>query len=69
MSAGARASGADDPRRAGGADEPAGADDADAVPATEDEHHPKGTLLLSVVFLVVLAGAWLLMYITLLERS
>ncbi len=38
-------------------------------PAAGDEPHPKGTLLLSVVFLVALAGAWLLMYVTLLERS
>lgn len=60
MSRAARASGADDPRSADGADA-----ELDAA----EEPHPKGTFLLSIVFLLVLAGAWLLMYITLIERS
>lgn len=34
-----------------------------------DEAPPRGTLLLSVLFLVVLAGAWWLMYFVLIERG
>ena len=42
---------------------------AEAEAGDEAEPHPKGTLLLGVVFLLVLSGAWLLMYFTLIERS
>lgn len=37
--------------------------------ADADEAPPRGTLLLSVLFLVVLAGAWWLMYFVLIERG
>lgn len=40
---------------------PSAADDA--------EPHPKGTLLLGVLFLILLAGMWFAMYVTLIGRS
>jgi hypothetical protein len=43
--------------------------DPDATPEEDREPHPRGTLLLGLIFLVLLAGAWLLMYFTLLSRG
>lgn len=45
------------------------ADGAASETAEADEAPPRGTLLLSVLFLVVLAGAWWLMYFVLIERG
>lgn len=41
----------------------------EAGEAGADEAPPRGTLLLAVLFLVVLAGAWWLMYFVLIERG
>lgn len=42
---------------------PEGADDADP------EGHPKGTLVLSALFIVLMAGTWLFAYFTMIVRS
>lgn len=52
-----------------GADGAVGEADEAAEAAEADEAPPRGTLLLAVLFLVVLAGAWWLMYFVLIERG
>lgn len=42
---------------------------ADPTPEEDREPHPRGTLLLGVLFLILLAAAWLVMYFTLLSRG
>ena len=46
----------------------------DAVPVAADDHdepegHPKGTLVLGALFILLMAATWLYAYFTLIARS
>ena len=43
--------------------------DARPGPAPEDDEHPRGTFFLTLVFLLMIAGAWFWMYATLIGRT
>lgn len=50
-------------------DEPSDEAPSDDAPPEEGEGHPRGTLVLSGLFIVLMAATWLFMYFTLLARS
>ncbi len=45
------------------------ASDEAAPDGADPEGHPKGTLVLSALFIVLMAGTWLFAYFTMIARS